>query len=68
MDHIENLKKSFDVMQMEVAKALSKLPDSVAEKRTDLMKDLALIQKLVKEGDEVGLRNIAQKYADFTTK
>ena len=55
-------------MQTEVAKALDKLPDSVADKKTELMKDLSEIQRLIKTNDDAGLQKLANKYASFTTK
>lgn len=68
MNQINELKKAFESMQTEVAKALDKLPNSVAEKKAELMKDLSEIQRLIKANDDAGLQKLANKYASFTTK
>jgi hypothetical protein len=66
MNQIEQLKKSFDVMQQELAKALSKLPESLTDKKTELLSDMAEIKRLVKANDEAGLNKLAKKYASHS--
>lgn len=68
MDQINELKKAFDKMQIEVNKAIDSLPESVSSKKSELLNDLSVIQAMVKNRDEDGLNKLAKKYAGNSSK